>query len=202
MNLILKFDKKIRWYYFDLCFIKIKQIDWSTYSIIQVIILVSDWLIFYSLSLNFGVIFIFNSLFVFFWYILLYFRVCFACDDVVRWNGLFDDILGSDVPVNFFWLIVIFKLLASFWRFVLVGNWVVPDTVCVTPVVSKDFVFVLYFLFIKLLLFTLLFPSFLITLHSFHQSRLIKMIFSISLIFSNNSVVDLMIFIEALLFWS
>jgi hypothetical protein len=145
-------------------------------------------------------VFLFDSFFEFLWNVLLYFCIGCACDDVVWCNRLLNNVLWSHVPVHLFWLVVVFQLLSSFWNFVFVRNWVVPNAICVTPVVSENLVFVLDFLFFKLLLFALMLPSFLISFHSFHQSGLIKMVFSITFILPDNSVVDLMIFIEALLF--
>jgi hypothetical protein len=145
-------------------------------------------------------VFLFHSFFEFLWNVLLYFCIRRTCDDVVRRNRFLNNVLWPHVPVHLFWLVVVFQLLSSFWSFVFVRNWVVADAICVTPVVSEDLVFVLDFLFFKLLLFALILPSFLISFHSFHQSCFIKMVFSIALILSDNSVVDLMIFIEALLF--
>ena len=78
---------------------------------------------------------------------------------------------------------------------------IVADAVCVSPVVSQYFILVLYLVFFKLLLFGLLTPTFFIALHSFHQSRLIEMILSISLMLSDDSVVDLVVFVESLLFF-
>ena len=194
---------KIIWKYLDWSFLMNETNFLMLYSlIIQVIVLVSDWFILDPLSLNFSMVLLFNSILVFFRYGLLNFCVWFACNNVVRRNCFLDDVFRSDVPVDFLWLIIVLKLLASFWSLVFVWNWVVPDTVCVTSVVSEDFVLVLDFLLFKLLLFALLFPTFLIPLHSFHQSCLIKMIFPISLMFSDNPVVDFVIFVEALFFLS
>ncbi len=80
-------------------------------------------------------------------------------------------------------------------------NGIVADAVCISSVVCEYFIFMLYLLLLKVLLFTLLFPSFFITLHSFHQSGLVEMIFSISLILSDDPIVDFVVFIEALLFF-